>query len=528
MLTPQMLGLPAKFQTWRDGQARLVEEIVNSDAYAYLLDAPTGTGKSIIGIGAHLLSREPCVYITSTKQLQNQLYSDFPSVVRLKGRSNYACLLHPKEFPDYTTEDCTHTKEKPCPKFFKCVYNRKKARAILASLVVLNTSYFLREANGPGMFSGRKLLVIDELDLMERELMGFIELSVTERELSYLGIPPPVDPTSRDGWMEWMFRLDVSGYINKISRQLPLVEDNWNTRDCKASKKQKHYERFQHKVSRLLLEIDDNWLFTYNEEGTRRSAARATMSRLTGDYWTISFKPILVGPFAQQYLWRHAEKVLGMSGTILKPEVLTGELALEDWTYEQLQSPFPVEHRPIYYTPVVNLTQKTIQVELPKLVAHVDRLINQYPNDKILVHTTSYKIRDYLLENLKSSRLITHESHDRVAKLKEFMESKKPLAMLSPSFDRGIDLHQELCRCIIICKVPYLNLGDDQIKARMKVPGGMLWYYVRAAQTIVQMSGRAVRSMDDYCDTFILDRQFSALRGKVGHIFPKWWREAIR
>ena len=54
-LTPQMLGLPVKFQTWHDGQARLVKEIVNSDAYVYLLDAPAGTGKSIIGIGNHLL-----------------------------------------------------------------------------------------------------------------------------------------------------------------------------------------------------------------------------------------------------------------------------------------------------------------------------------------------------------------------------------------------------------------------------------------------------------------------------------------
>ena len=43
-------------------------------------------------------------------------------------------------------------------------------------------------------------------------------------------------------------------------------------------------------------------------------------------------------------------------------------------------------------------------------------------------------------------------------------------------------------------------MGDPQVRARMKLPGGDRWYLLKAIQTIIQMSGRGVRSELDYCD----------------------------
>ena len=69
----------------------------------------------------------------------------------------------------------------------------------------------------------------------------------------------------------------------------------------------------------------------------------------------------------------------------------------------------------------------------------------------------------------------------------------------------------------------------------MKGLGGQKWYVLKAAQTLVQMSGRAVRSKDDYCDTYILDRQFGRLFSQMKQmkiatgdpILPEWWSAAV-
>jgi Rad3-related DNA helicase len=100
--------------------------------------------------------------------------------------------------------------------------------------------------------------------------------------------------------------------------------------------------------------------------------------------------------------------------------------------------------------------------------------------------------------------------------------------MFAPSLDRGIDLPYDLCGTQIIAKVPFLYLGDKQISARMHSPGGGNWYTVHTIRTIVQMSGRGMRSADDYCTTYILDSQFTTnLYKRSSNLFPQWWRDAV-
>jgi len=127
MESPAELGLPARFPDWRPGQAEIIEEISSSGSKFFLLDAPTGTGKSVIGIASYLKRRdafrvmerfndeEPkkhrCVYVTKTKQLQDQILREFPDARSMKGRGNYPCLKHPDKFPEYTAEQCSGSKE---------------------------------------------------------------------------------------------------------------------------------------------------------------------------------------------------------------------------------------------------------------------------------------------------------------------------------------------------------------------------------------------------------------------------------
>ncbi|GAJ06264.1 unnamed protein product, partial [marine sediment metagenome] len=96
-LTPQELGLPEKFKDWWPGQWETIAEVSLSPQKVYFLDAPTGVGKTVVGVGVHRLSEKKCIYITRTKQLQSQV--DFPGIVKVvMGRENYPCLKHPDDF----------------------------------------------------------------------------------------------------------------------------------------------------------------------------------------------------------------------------------------------------------------------------------------------------------------------------------------------------------------------------------------------------------------------------------------------
>ncbi|MBA7698939.1 ATP-dependent DNA helicase DinG [subsurface metagenome] len=532
-LTPQELGLPEKFKDWWPDQWETIVEVSDSPQKVYLLDAPTGVGKTVVGVGIHRLSGKRCIYITRTKQLQSQIEEDFPNIVKtVKGRENYPCPKHPGDFrlgdpSSYTAANCTDSKEKPCELKDKCPYFLAKKEALASPLAVLNTSYYLTEVNGPGKFSGADLLVVDEVDSLEDELMNFIQFSVSEKQLGRLGLSLPHDTEDLQAWLDWgdTVRAEILTRIEEHQRQLTLFpEDKWGQPQLSQQKEVTQLESFWRRVSWFVRAFNDTWIFYLKwDEGTGERE------------WI--FKPIFIANYTDGLLWRHATQFLGMSATIFDPHIVAGTLRLQagQGYYKRLDSPFPVENRPIFYCPVANLTKKTMDTERLKLLPAVQALINHYPNDKILIHTVSYRLRDFLVKNLEQGRLITHTKWNREYKLEEFKDSCEPLVMLSPSFDRGVDLPQENCRCIIICKIPYLYKGDPQIRGRMKAPGGQKWYVLKATQTLVQMSGRAVRSKDDYCDTYILDKQFGRLFGQMKHmkiatgdpILPEWWSAAV-
>ncbi|MBA7551852.1 hypothetical protein ES705_44402 [subsurface metagenome] len=91
-MTPAELGLPEKFGEFRSQQLVALERIARTDKKVILLQAPTGSGKTLImaAMGKHLDTQ--VLYTSHTKQLQGQVVDDFPNAVELKGRANYFCL----------------------------------------------------------------------------------------------------------------------------------------------------------------------------------------------------------------------------------------------------------------------------------------------------------------------------------------------------------------------------------------------------------------------------------------------------
>ena len=78
----------------------------------------------------------------------------------------------------------------------------------------------------------------------------------------------------------------------------------------------------------------------------------------------------------------------------------------------------------------------------------------------------------------------------------------------------------------IICKIPYPYLGDKLIRKKMNK--WKWWYPLQTAKTIVQGTGRSVRSLDDTAVTYILDSDWEMFYNRNRNIFPDSFKESLK
>jgi Rad3-related DNA helicase len=191
---------------------------------------------------------------------------------------------------------------------------------------------------------------------------------------------------------------------------------------------------------------------------------------------------------------------------------------------------FPVENRLIHAKRKgIDMSHKMKEESWPKVANEIADIIRRHPDERILVHTVSYELTRFLVNHLGTiGRSVHHylDASTREQALTSFRSEGGVL--LAPSMDRGVDFAHDDARVVIVPKVPFPNLSDRQISTRLHAPGGQEWYNVQTTRTLVQMTGRGVRSAEDWATTYILDSQFKRIYGQNRKLFPAWWREAIR
>ena len=129
------------------------------------------------------------------------------------------------------------------------------------------------------------------------------------------------------------------------------------------------------------------------------------------------------------------------------------------------------------------------------------------------------------MDNINDPRFVTHNSKNRNDILEAHKESTDASVIVSPSFTEGIDLYDDLSRWQVICKVPYPYLGDNYIKEKMDRI--KTWYSWETAKTLIQSTGRSVRSDTDFAITYILDESFIYFYNKNPQLFPQWFKDAL-
>jgi len=217
-----------------------------------------------------------------------------------------------------------------------------------------------------------------------------------------------------------------------------------------------------------------------------------------------------------------------MSATILDQDAFAESVGIpiDKAAFISLPSPFPIENRPVIFSGIGKMSSKSIDETLPRMVQAVKAILSQHKNDKGIIHCHSYKVANYLKRNVRSTRLLIHNSENREAILEKHMKAKKPTVLISPSMTEGIDLKGDLSRFQIICKVPYPYLGDKLVRKKMNK--WKWWYPLQTAKTIVQAAGRSVRSNEDTAVTYILDSDFEMFYNRNRPMFPKGFKDSLQ
>jgi len=509
----------------------------------FIYEGPTGSGKSGIDIAEASYAKTMPGYqrfqqgayiLTPMKSLAEQYMTDFEpmGLVELKGRNNFPC----DKWTGITGEpvDCetgailnksTGLDNERCA---FCPYRAAKERFIAAPFGTTNFSYYLNETSHSGQLPDRNVLILDEGHNTEEQILRLTETVIDKKLCKEYGVAdlPVFDEGDNAAvlvWLDSVFMPAANAHANKLAKKFKEARDEER---AKIAKKISGLERFLQRLNRFRNSNDPGEWLCWSDWA---ADARSGKAYGTGD---LLIKPLTARLFADELLFSKAQKVLITSATILDFETFMRNLGIRpsDATTLATPSEFPVENRPMFYSPVGNMRQKDIDTTLPKMAPAIEQLLTRYFKHKGICHTHSYKINRFVTQYLQStpqaSRVVTHDSTkgSRDRALDRHFSSKEPTVLFSPSMSEGLDLTDDLSRFQIITKVPFPPL-TPYIKARMRRDPD--WYQWQTSLHLVQGTGRSNRHKDDRAHTHILDAGFADFITQNNRRLPDYWLNAI-
>ena len=258
----------------------------------------------------------------------------------------------------------------------------------------------------------------------------------------------------------------------------------------KISKLDKILESIEKKII-FIEQNPDNWVID-DREATR-----------------VVIKPIEVKGIAKQLLNNLGNINIFLSGSLPNPKKFAENLGITEYYIINIPSIIEPKQRPIIQSYVGSMSSRNIDKTMPFLIQKINDIMEQHPDEKGIIHTFTYSIANRICSKIKNPRLITHNSSNKEEVLDNFKSSNKNDILVSPVVHTGVDFPYDECRFQIIVKDPFPNIGDPQIKARMKRDPEYL--LMKRCETLCQEYGRAVRASDDYAVTYILDKNIEEL-----------------
>jgi ATP-dependent DNA helicase DinG len=513
-----------------------------ADQYRYIIcEIPVGGGKSPIAmnVSAWLANRHKTpdsftnnlvpgnsFILTPQKILQKQYEDSFPKIsFSFYGKGNYSC--------DMKGTNC-EIGNLIKPKCNPCCHKEAYERALNSHNLIMNYTLAITYKLTPAdLMRRRNLMVFDECHNIEKQLIDmfgvYVSKSSCKRYQCDFVKPDSISEAYNFIKDEYMSSIE-SWLVNNSFRKDEIL--NKMSKGNNVSKQETiELEEFQ-KAEKHLMMVEllvDKSLENFANEHV-----------LIHHPESFEIKELFARNIFSNFFEGVADKFLFMSSTILDKDAFCDDLGIDpDQTaFISMPSEFAIENRHVNYLPIAKMTYGWDSNERAKdrknmIEAIISICNDMHENDSGVIHTGSYQVSSWLVRELngKIKHKIYHHNSDsdigRDSAINSFMTDKtdKPKLLISPSVTEGLDLKNDLGRFSIIAKVPFPYLGDAWVKKRAELSNK--WYNLQAMKSIIQASGRVVRTNSDWGATYILDESFMALYNRLRHCTPKWWKDAL-
>ncbi len=500
--------------------------------------------------------------LTSQKILQDQYSTDYPSpdIEALKGRASYPCTHEGAEEGTDAANGVCRKKSKSIltecvdpdeagpiaraadvtvlqaavglgltPSCHHCPYWAQLQRVHDSSISLFNFSSFLFQQR-ISRFPKRELMIVDEAHNCESQLMSYVTLELSEWALSLVDVKITRDIRTKAEFLDWLAETDL---VQTIARRLKAVEKDEDDSDGDedafdlSSVEIDALKELDGKLANFMAFLEKTeWIMEVVKYNDKR----------TGDERRkIVARPLYAKDFAQDLLFKHADRLVFMSATILDVQVWAKNLGLSMDEVELIRTPcdFPVENRLIYKDYAGNMGFRYFTREQnpkdptePKFIMKVSQILERHAGQRGIIHCHSFSLSKLLYNEIQTDRFLFQDHFDSKEQMLAEHGRRKDSVIVAPAMHEGLDLKGDLSRFQVIAKMPWPNMQDRVIKQRMDRDAG--WYSWLCALKIVQSYGRSVRSREDWAVTYILDAGFESFAWKSSGMLPDWFHEALR
>jgi len=513
------------YKTIRKEQKYILKKIYNNfDKYDYfVIEAPTGTGKSAIAKTLMDFVNKGSVLLTSTKYLQNQYEQEFQNLFSIKGKNNYRCMVDnnlmcdkgPCNFDERIKFNCIRNKE--------CIYYNKKEQLKFIKSFVTSYSFFLsnfsshsNNAKTNNLTNANKinrffdLIILDECHLLENNLISEIGFTINPNKLNekydlfkdieFSDLITITAPLKEGFKNNEKFLTSILRVLKKKINIYSKIIYNSNTikKDLEevlklqnVSNDIEQLKKLKDKIYNLFFNKDiDNWVIEPLED-------------------TLYLQPINIEKYFLNKIDRFTKKCVFLSATIVDMDGFINDLGIDPNKTLKIKVPSTFDYRrsPIVNYPSGNMNYNHIEQSIPTIIKSIKEILNNHKGEKGIIHTNNYKITKQIIDSLNDSRLIyVNDNINNEQLLKYHLRSNKDTVLISPSLYTGVDLKDDLSRFQIIVKLPFLSLGDRRVNKKSKV--NKQWYVTEMLKTFIQMCGRSTRHKNDSSVTYVLDSSF--------------------
>ena len=563
------LGLFGKNFKFRTKQKEVILTIahvyLNKLAESIIIEAPTGSGKSVIAmITSKLLeSFDSTGYVlTSDLSLQSQYEADFSKYDlkwgTIKGIDNYSCSVNDLSFSlgECRIRNMSYKQAESLACFHTCGYLQNRKKAIHSRISLLNYSFWLLQRNYVAKKQGedgeeesfpqRDFTFFDEAhkipDIVQNHFAPTVDYKIVDNvnrlydELRHQGInisalsksqfnanvDALIKETDKSNLLNGLISLknilipyhDLSDYVRtKIKELFPI--------NATPTTEWRLISSLMDKVKDTFCKVED-YIDIILEVGLDK------LVKIKNSEESVTFKCLDERHMIKKHLLEKSRFKIFMSATIGDPKRYMVNMAITDAKLIKLGNTFDFSKSPIIIGKKYRMSFSKKDENFPHVLAIHDQIIgNFHKNEKGIVHTGSYDITDKIKKNssVKDRLIIYNNSVSKKLALQEFEISHNKI-LIGPSLLEGLDFKDDMSRFQIFFKVPYPSLSDPFIKEKLEESQD--WYNYKTAISILQGIGRSVRNSEDWAKTYFLDACFYDFYNKNKEMFPLWFNERIK